>query len=190
MADFIEREIKLNFKSVKEARVAVLALGAKLNKPRQLQDDRLFDWPDGRLEKDRCALRVRDYGNNAYLTFKGPPLAKTIKAREELETSVANSSLLILLLERLGLEVRFRYQKYREEYKYQTVTLTIDETPIGTYVEIEGPEYGIFEAAKKMGHMENDYILDSYRALFVSECKKEKVSPANMVFEKDKDADL
>jgi len=190
MADFIEREIKLNFNSVKEARVAVLAVGAKLNKPRQFQDDRLFDWPDGRLEKDRCALRVRDYGTTSYLTFKGPPLAKTIKAREELETTVANSSLLILLLERIGLEMQFRYQKYREEYKYQNVTLTIDETPIGTYVEIEGTEYEIFEATKKMGRTKNDYILDSYRALFVSACKEEKVSPTNMIIEKDKDADF
>tara|TARA_Y100000588_G_C14117134_1_gene865681 strand:+ start:215 stop:787 length:573 start_codon:yes stop_codon:yes gene_type:complete len=190
MADFIEREIKLHFNSVKEARAAVLAVGAKLNRTRQFQDDRLFDWPDGRLEKDHCALRVRNYGNTSYLTFKGPPLAKTIKAREELETTVDNASLLIVLLKRLGLEVRFRYQKYREEYKYQGVTLTIDETPIGTYVEIEGTEYEIFQAAKKMGRTKNDYILDSYHALFVSACEKAKVSPTNMILEKDKDADL
>ena len=86
--------------------------------------------------------------------------------------------------------MQFRYQKYREEYKYQNVTLTIDETPIGTYVEIEGPEYEIFEATKKMGRTKNDYILDSYRALFVSACKEEKVSPTNMIIEKDKDADF
>lgn len=190
MTAFIEQEIKLSFNSVKEARTAVLAVGAILNHPRQFQDDRLFDWPDGRLEKGHCTLRVRDYGNTAYLTFKGPPLAKKIKAREELETSVTNSSLLILLLERLGMEVRFRYQKYREEYKYQNLTLTIDDTPIGTYVEIEGNEYGIIETAKKMGRTEDDYILDSYHSLFISVCKKENLPPRNMIFEKDKDKNL
>ena len=42
------------------------------------------------------------------------------------------------VLEELGLHVWFRYEKYREEYAAEDVTIAIDETPVGTFVEIEG----------------------------------------------------
>ena len=33
----------------------------------------------------------------------------------------------------------FRYQKYRESYRWRDVEIVVDETPIGTFLEIEGP---------------------------------------------------
>ena len=56
----VEREIKLRFGSPDEARAAIHALDAALLRPRRLQDDRMVDWPDKRLARQRCALRVRD----------------------------------------------------------------------------------------------------------------------------------
>ena len=95
----------------------MIATGAAERRPRQLQDDRLLDWPDGRLRDRRCTLRVRDQPGAAALTFKGPPQPDAMKVREELETVVGDAPLLIQLLEQLGLRVWFRYQKYREEYE-------------------------------------------------------------------------
>lgn len=45
----IEREIKLRFESASAARKAVRAAGAAPRRACVLQDDRLLDWPDGRL---------------------------------------------------------------------------------------------------------------------------------------------
>ena len=42
----------------------------------------------------------------------------------------------------------------------------IDETPIGTFLEIEGPVSAIHEAARALGRGPADYIADSYAALF------------------------
>ena len=45
----------------------------------------------------------------------------------------------------------FRYQKYRESYHWRDVEIVVDETPIGTFLEIEGPVSTIHEAARALG---------------------------------------
>ena len=179
----VEREIKLRFESADAARGAVIATGAAARRPRQLQDDRLFDWPDGRLRARGCTLRVRDQPGSAALTFKGPPQRDVMKVREELETAVGDALLLIRLLERLGLRAWFRYQKYREEYELPGVVLTIDETPIGTFVELEGEEQGITDLAAAMGRTPHDYVVDSYYRLFARASAGRADAGAHMVFD-------
>lgn len=179
----VEREIKLRFESAAAARRAVTATGAAERSPRQLQDDRLLDWPDGRLRERRCSLRVRDQTGAAALTFKGPPQPSVMKVREELETVVGDAGLLIRLLERLGLRVWFRYQKYREEYALPGVVLTIDETPIGTFVELEGDEQGITDLAAGMGRTPRDYVVDSYHSLFTQARAGRTDAGTDMVFD-------
>lgn len=107
-----------------------------------------------------------------------------MKVREELETAVGNATLVLGMLERLGLDVWFRYQKYREEYTQGDVTLTIDETPIGTYVELEGDERGITELAEAMGRTRPDYVLESYRGLFAEAQAEGKIAGPDMVFDR------
>ena len=179
----IEREIKLRFESAAAARGAVIGTGAAARRPRQLQDDRLLDWPDGRLRERGCTLRVRDQAGAAALTFKGPPQRSAMKVREELETVVGDAPLLIRLLERLDLRVWFRYQKYREEYELPGVVLTIDETPIGTFVELEGDEQGITDLAAAMGRTPRDYVVDSYYSLFAKARAGRADAGADMVFD-------
>ena len=65
-----------------------------------------------------------------------------MKMRDELETVVGDGEVLQHVFEELGLHVWFRYQKYREEFAAEEVTIALDETPVGTYVEIEGGEHG------------------------------------------------
>lgn len=179
----VEREIKLRFESAAAARAALLGAGAAARRPRQLQDDRLLDWDDGRLRARGCTLRVRDQPGAAALTFKGPPQRAAMKVREELETVVGDAALLIRLLERLDLRVWFRYQKYREEYELPGVVATIDETPIGTFVELEGDEQRITELAAALGRAPRDYIVDSYYSLFARARAGRADAAVDMVFD-------
>jgi adenylate cyclase class 2 len=178
----LEREVKLRFDSPGAARTAILATGATPLRPRRLQQDALFDTADGQLRASRSALRVRSEPGACFVTFKGAPQPSSLKLREELETSVGDASTTIVILERLGFRVWFRYEKYREEFAGDGATLAIDETPIGTFVEIEGTEAGIVAAVSALGRTSADYIVDSYRALFVRECAERGVAPGDMLF--------
>ena len=49
--------------------------------------------------------------------------------------------------------------------------IAVDETPVGTYVEIEGGEGGIATTTEALGRRTSDYLLDSYRGLFIRHCQ-------------------
>ncbi len=147
----IEREIKLRFASVDEARTAILACGATPLLGRRLQEDSLLDSDDEALRRRRCVLRVRMENGKSRLTFKGPVQPGLMKVREELETVVGDGDILLRVLKELGLHVWFRYEKYREEFAHEDVIVAIDETPVGIFVEIEGSEPGIAAMAEALG---------------------------------------
>jgi adenylate cyclase class 2 len=182
MTAILEREIKLAFPSVEEARAAVVASGATPVRARRLQEDALLDTPDGLLQRRRSVLRVRMEGGKSLITFKGPVQPSPMKLREELETVAGDGSLLVKILEELGFEVWFRYEKYREEFALDDVIVAIDETPVGVFVEIEGGERGIAAMAEALGRGPDDYVIDSYRGLFVRRCAERGVPPTDMLF--------
>jgi adenylate cyclase, class 2 len=183
MAATMEREIKLSFRTPDEAREAILAAGATPLRARRLQEDCLLDTRDDQLHQRRCVLRVRLECGKTLLTFKGPVQASDMKLREELETIVGDGLLLLRVLEELGFRVWFRYQKYREEFAHECVTVALDETPVGTFVEIEGSESGIHEMAGALLREPADYVLDSYRGLFVKHCQQRGLPITDMLFE-------
>ena len=182
MSGSLEREIKLRFGSTEDARAAVLALGTTLVRGRRLQSDIILDTSDASLSGARTALRVRLEPERAFLTFKGPPQPSVMKVREELETVVGDGVLLLTILDRLGFRIAFRYEKYREEYEGHGVLFAIDETPVGTYVAIEGSDDGIADAATRLGRTPADYVVASYRTLYLQECQLRGVEPRDMVF--------
>jgi len=183
MKTVLECEIKLRFPTRDAARAAVLATGAIRVRARRLQDDRLVDNARGTLRRARCVLRVRHEAERTWLTFKGPPRPAIMKVREELETAIAGPETLLQILDRLGFHVWFRYQKYREEYSLGDVMMAIDETPVGTFVEIEGDEQCVAGVARTLGRTPIDYIVESYRTLFLRHREEQGLPPADMLFE-------
>ena len=182
MGGTLEREVKLRFDSADAARAAVVSVGGTLVQARRLQADAILDTEAGALREAQCVLRVRVEPGAGFLTFKGPPQPSMMKLREELETSVGDGALALVILERLGYRVAFRYEKYREEYALHDVLVAIDDTPVGAFVEIEGSDSGIAKAAALLGRGPQDYVLDSYRTLFVQNCLQRGVQPGDMVF--------
>ena len=179
----LEREIKLRFNSANEAHEAVLAAGALPLYGRRLQEDALLDTDDEQLRRQRCVLRVRMENGKSRLTYKGPVQPSTMKVREELETVVGDGEMLLRVFKELGLHVWFRYEKYREEFSHEDVIVAIDETPVGVFVEIEGTEQGIADMTVALGRTSDDYIVDSYRSIFLQHREQYGLSGSDMVFD-------
>jgi len=181
----LEREVKLRFDTVEEARAAVLAAGCTPRLGRRLQADALLDSEDEQLRRRRCVLRVRVENGKSRVTFKGPVQPSIMKLREEHETLVGDGEVLLKIFEELGLHIWFRYEKYREEFSHDDVIVAIDETPVGVFVEIEGGEQGIEATATALGRTPADYILDSYRSLFLQHRDALGLTTSDMVFEEE-----
>jgi adenylate cyclase, class 2 len=181
-SNMMEREVKLAFDSPDTARAAVRASGAAPLRRRRLQADVLLDTDEGSLRIRRCALRVREEPDRNLVTFKGPMQASRMKLRPEIETTVEDAPALLRMLEELGFRAWFRYEKYREEFQLPDTIVAVDETPIGTFVELEGTEAGIDAAARALGRKPDDYVVDSYRTLFERRCQQLGVPATDMVF--------
>jgi len=179
----LEREIKLRFTSASDAREAVLAAGALPLYGRRLQEDALLDTDDEQLRRQRCVLRVRMENGKSRITYKGPVQPSIMKVREELETMVGDGEVLLRVFGEIGLHVWFRYEKYREEFSHEDVIVAIDETPVGIFVEIEGSEQGIADMTLALGRTSDDYIVDSYRSLFLQHREQNGLSGSDMVFD-------
>lgn len=179
----LEREVKLRFSSAEAAHAAILDAGATPLRGRRLQEDFLLDTDDETLRRRRCVLRVRLESGKSRLTFKGPVQPSIMKVREEIETVVGDGEVLLRVFEELGLHVWFRYQKYREEFSFEDVIAAVDETPVGTFVELEGGERGIELLSGALGMGPDDFILDSYRGLFLKHRAEFGLAGRDMVFE-------
>lgn len=178
----LEREIKLRFDSPDAARAAVRAAGATFLTPRRLQSDALLDTEQRTLTARSQVLRVRIEEGRGFVTFKNPAAHPTLKVREELETGVEDGRRLMAILTHAGFAIWFRYEKYREEFAFDEAVIAIDETPVGTFVEIEGSERGIAAAARALGRGPGDYLVESYRALFMRFCEERGLPATDMVF--------
>jgi adenylate cyclase, class 2 len=116
------------------------------------------------------------------------------KIREEIELEVADAGNLGRIFEGLGMSGWFRYEKYRTTFCLpdskawaKGLLIELDETPIGTFVELEGPAVAIDRAAEELGFSKRDYVLKNYLSLYVEECRRKGEEPRHMLFSNRKD---
>jgi len=161
-----EIEIKLPFATAEDAVLRLTAIGARPASGRVFEDNRILD-DDGRsLSRAGKLLRVRTAGDRAVLTVKAPVESDTRhKVREEIEVDVEDAGASLRLLERLGFRTIWRYQKYRSTFTLPGLEATVDETPIGCFVELEGDPRAIDRTAADLGFPADRYVTATYREL-------------------------
>jgi adenylate cyclase class 2 len=181
----LEVEIKFRVLDAAHLCARLPALGFHLKTPRTLEHNRLFDTPERTLRSSGQTLRIRRYGSLWVVTHKSMPTGAADlphKQRLETETTVANGDTLAQIFSSLGYEVSFIYEKWRTEYSDGTGHLLLDETPIGTFAELEGPSQWIDAVAAQLGIPPEEYITANYARLFF-DWKLSSSSPAeNMTF--------
>lgn len=181
----VETEVKVWVRDRARLEQALTAAGLRIKTPETLERNTLYDSSDRRLRSRKQILRVREYGARCILTHKAPPVNEpdgAYKRRVETEIAISSCEGMGLILERLEMHPVFIYEKYRTEWADGTGEVVVDNTPIGTLAELEGPAEWIDRTAAKLGIQTEEYMTDSYGTLFLR-WKEQTGSPAeNMTF--------
>lgn len=82
----------------------------------------------------------------------------------------------------LGMRAQFRYDKYRTTFLANGVHIELDETPIGVFLELEGPPDAIDRVAQAIGFAPSDYIRGTYYDLYAAERRRKGRAVRNMLF--------
>jgi adenylate cyclase class 2 len=193
-----EIEVKLRIAD-RDALLGRLAhLKTKRVRPRVHEMNTLYDTSDGALARRKQMLRIRvtrpapragQPGSAAAgkksnelvtVTYKGPVEASAhgrgqgrYKMRDEREVRLDDARAGAKILEAFGLAPRFRYEKYRTTFRIAygrgAVVADLDETPIGTFLELEGRRSAIDAAARGLGFSPEDYIAETYVTLYIQQ---------------------
>ncbi len=200
----LEIEIKLAAADLATARKLLRRAGARAVR-RVYERNTLFDTPERKLGFTGRVLRVRTVqraagtarprhpaGTNpgrkrkvGFLTVKTPLDQPGYKVRREIETRVEDPGQVERMLESVGFQPWFRYEKFRTTYRLpglKNLAIELDETSIGVYFELEGPRSEIDKAARKLGYAPDDYLTVSYYELFLAARERLGLPSDAMVF--------
>ena len=189
-----EIELKIAVPDLAAFQARLSRLGFALESPRTFEMNTLFDTPGRELRGRRQVLRIRQYGDVCTLTHKRMPDAggastadaTRYKTRIETETTVAEGGALAEVFRELGYGPVFVYEKFRTVWsdpagaalsEAGTPHLVLDETPIGTWAELEGPVEWIDRTLRRLGVDAAEGLTDSYGKLFL-DWKARTGSPA------------
>jgi len=82
----------------------------------------------------------------------------------------------------LGFRTSFRYEKYRTSFEFKGVHVSLDETPVGVFLELEGEPEAIDRVAHELGFTPRDYIRATYYEIYAAEQRRRGRPVRNMVF--------
>jgi adenylate cyclase class 2 len=189
-----EIEIKLRITNLPEILRKIKNL-RPIPRLRVREQNTLYDTPQSHLRRRKMLLRVRVEtranrgAERVILTAKAPPPRdqKTnrprYKIRAEREQPVPQSShQYAKALVALGFRPAFRYDKFRTTFSLPALQLDLDETPAGTYLELEGNPKAIDSVAKSLGFTRKAYLRATYWDLYAAACRRRGTKPKNMLF--------
>jgi adenylate cyclase class 2 len=163
----VESELKIPVEDHETVRQALRALGALTIHDLAREENLLLDSDERRLTAAGCVLRLRRYGEHRVLTFKGPVRYDgTVKVRPEYEVEIESLREMRRVLEALGFAAFLAYEKDRESWQLGNVSIVLDHTPMGNFVEIEGPIGRLEEVARAAGLDPADAVRGSYVSLW------------------------
>ncbi len=181
----METELKIPVADLVPVRTRLPALDARLVSESMREENVLLDTVDRTLSGRGCVLRLRRYGARRLLTFKGPASYDgPIKVRPEHELEIEDLETMLTVFEALGFSVVVRYEKDRETWRLNDVEVVLDHTPMGDFVEVEGPPGAIGPVARSLGLDPSDAVRGSYVSLWSDYRSRhpEKDLPGDMVF--------
>jgi adenylate cyclase class 2 len=179
----VERELKFPVADLEALRSKLASLGAVLVAPASLERNWVLDDPGQRLRRQGLLLRVRQWRGQGSLTFKGPAsFAAGVKSREELETTVGDAEKVLAILAAVGFGVAFYYEKHREVWSWGAVTVDLDHTPMGDFLELEGEGRALGELCRKLGFAPEQALRGSYLELWHAFRQRHPEAPEHMVF--------
>jgi len=142
----LEIEIKLPIPTLEGLPARLEAAGFRLTHPSAPESSVLWD-QDGVLRARGSALRLRQYGETATLTFKGPRQEDPrLKIRPEVETLVADPAAMEGILGALGFAPVLTMVKRRALWVRGALEACLDEAPFGCFIELEGSREDIQQA--------------------------------------------
>lgn len=193
-----EVEIKLRVADVPAILSRLRRMGAK-PRGRVLEQNTLYDTPDCDFRSRGRLLRLRietpapaGGGKRVILTSKAPApvlagsASRSVKSRfkekAERERRVRNSRHWPSTLRALGLRPGFRYEKYRSEFRVMGLNVSLDETPAGSFLELEGAPRAIDRASRALGFTRRDYLRGTYWDVYAADCRREGITAKDMLF--------
>jgi adenylate cyclase class 2 len=178
-----EIEVKLAFDSADQARAALAGLGLVRVAERAFEDNTLYDRAADSLKESGKMLRLRRISGRAIVTYKEPvPGEHRHKVRSEAEVEVDDPGEVERILAGLGFTPAFRYQKFRTHFRLGELDLLLDETPVGCFVELEGPPEAIDRAAAALGRTPADYLVETYVDIHERNAREAGREPGDLVF--------
>lgn len=175
------KEIEIKFRIDSEAEILrkLESLGAtKTNEG--LEHNEVFD--NGKLREKGFLLRLRQFDGKNILTFKTAIEKEEFKKADEIELEVNNLQRMKNILQNLGYEVFWIYEKRTKRFLLEGTKVSIDELTIGTFMEIEGSESSIRNVIEKLGLDPMEGITDTYFDLYEKFCKEKGMEMENLVF--------
>jgi adenylate cyclase class 2 len=179
-----EIEVKLPVSDLGALRERLRARQARELTPPHHESNDIYDEADGPLRKSGRLLRLRRTDHGATLTYKGPARFEDgARTREERETAVSDPNEMERILGALGFERRFRYEKRREEWFLEECVIALDETPIGTFAEVEGDPAAIRRVLQLLELDPSETLPYSYAELYARRRREDPALPADMLLD-------
>jgi adenylate cyclase class 2 len=177
------KEIEIKFVVDNEDRLVsrLLAIGAQKVSD-GLEHNIVFD--DGEIRKKGILLRLRRTGSGRnVLTLKTTIHKKEFKEANEIEIEISDFSKAKEILEALGYEIWWIYEKEKTKYALGETVIAIDRLPFGKFMEIEGSETGIRSAITRLGLDPKKGIKETYLELYQNYCKEKGITEMeNLIF--------